>query len=221
MELRLNEVEVRVLGALMEKQLATPDYYPMSINALMNACNQKSSRDPVVAYDEQTVMKALDTLREKHLVWSFKGADSRVIKYGHTFEKPYDLDTRMLAVMSVLMLRGPQTPGEIKARTRQLFNFEAVEDVDATLDQLIQNETQPLAFRLPRLTGTKEHRYTHLLCGPVDVETLETALRADHRESVASALNEKVALLESEVQTLRAEMDQLREQFIQFKAQFE
>lgn len=221
MELRLNEVEVRVLGALVEKQLATPDYYPMSINALTNACNQKSSRDPVVSYDEQTVMKALDTLREKHLVWSFKGADSRVIKYGHTFEKPYDLDSRSLAVMSVLILRGPQTPGEIKARTRQLFNFEGVEEVEATLNQLIQNDTQPLVFRLPLLAGTKEHRYTHLLCGPVDVESLETALRADHRESSSAALNEKIASLESEVQALRAELSQLREQFTQFKAQFE
>jgi uncharacterized protein YceH (UPF0502 family) len=220
MELRLNEVEVRVLGALVEKQLATPDYYPMSLNALTNACNQKSSRDPVVSYDEQMVMKALDTLREKHLVWSFKGADSRVIKYGHTFEKPYDLDTRALAVMSVLMLRGPQTPGEIKARTRQLFNFDAVEDVEATLDQLIQNDTQPLVFRLPLLAGTKEHRYIHLLSGPIDTEALEVAIRADHREPTSS-LNERVASLESEVQTLRAQLDQLREQFDRFKAQFE
>lgn len=221
MELRLNEVEVRVLGALIEKQLATPDYYPMSLNALTNACNQKSSRDPIVAYDEQTVMKALDTLREKHLVWSFKGADSRVIKYGHTFEKPYDLENSGLAVMCVLMLRGPQTPGEIKARSRQLFNFEGVEEVDAALDQLIHNDTQPLAFRLPLVAGTKEHRYTHLLSGPVDVESLETAIRADHRESSSAALGEKVAALENEVQSLRAELDQLREQFIQFRSQFE
>jgi uncharacterized protein YceH (UPF0502 family) len=165
-------------------------------------------------------MKALDTLREKHLVWSFKGADSRVIKYGHTFEKPYDLDTRALAVMSVLMLRGPQTPGEIKARTRQLFNFEAVEDVEATLDQLIQNDTQPLVFRLPLLAGTKEHRYIHLLSGPIDTESLEMAIRADHRDS-SSPLNERVSSLENEVQALRAELDQLREQFDRFKAQFE
>ncbi|MEW6207597.1 MAG: YceH family protein [Acidobacteriota bacterium] len=220
MELRLNEVEVRVLGSLIEKQLATPDYYPMSLNALTNACNQKSSRDPVVAYDEQTVMKALDSLREKHLTWSFKGADSRVIKYGHTFEKPYDLDTRALAVISVLMLRGPQTPGEIKARTRQLFNFETVEDVEAALDELIRNDTQPLAFRLPLLAGTKEHRYTHLLSGPVDTQSLESALRADHRDS-SSALGEKVFALEREVEALRAELSQLREQFLQFKAQFE
>jgi hypothetical protein len=219
MELRLNEVEVRVLGSLVEKQLATPDYYPLSLNALTNACNQKSSRDPVVSYDEQTVMKALDSLREKHLTWSFKGADSRVIKYGHTFEKPYDLDTRALAVMSVLMLRGPQTPGEIKARTRQLFNFETVEEVEAALDELIRNDAQPLAFRLPLLAGTKEHRYTHLLSGPVDTQALESALRADHRDS--SALSEKVSALESEVQALRAELAQLREQFLRFKAQFE
>ena len=123
----LNEVEVRVLGSLVEKQITLPDYYPMTLNALVNACNQKSSRNPVVSYDEQTVQRALDSLREKGIAWVFKGADSRVLKYGHIFEKAYELNEREVAVMCVLMLRGAQTPGEVRSRTAPLYNFDSLD----------------------------------------------------------------------------------------------
>src|SRR5262245_6944956 len=131
MDAILNEVEIRVLGCLIEKQITLPDYYPLSLNALVNACNQKSSRNPVVSYDEQTVMRALDSLREKNLAWSFKGADSRVLKYGHVFEKPFEVDHKEMVVMSLLMLRGAQTPGEIRSRAVSLFNFHSLEEVEA------------------------------------------------------------------------------------------
>jgi uncharacterized protein YceH (UPF0502 family) len=217
----LNDVEVRVLGSLIEKKMSTPDYYPMSLNALVNACNQKSSRDPVVSYDEPMVNRALDSLRAKGFVWSFKGADSRVIKYGHQVEQAFDLHDRAVAALCVLMLRGPQTPGEIKARTKQMWDFESVEQVEEILEQLMANDIQPLVVRLPRQHGARESRYAHLLEGPIDVESLEGAARAESASSKSSAVGDRITRLEEEILSLRAELATLREQFLQFKSQFE
>ena len=216
----LNEVEVRVLGAMIEKQITLPDYYPLSLNAVTNACNQKSSRNPVVSYDEQTVMRALDSLREKGLAWVFKGADSRVLKYGHVFEKSYELNELEVAVMGVLMLRGAQTPGEIRSRANPLWNFDSLEEVEATIQGLIEKDTGALVVRLPRQAGTKESRFMHLLSGEVPVDYQEAAPR-EAPAPKARVDEERVIRLEEEVSALRREVAELRQQFLDFKKQFE
>lgn len=217
----LNEFEVRVLGALVEKQITTPDYYPLSLNAIINACNQKSSRDPVVSYDEQTVMRALDDLREKNLVYVFHGAEARVPKYGHIFPKSFDLNPQEVAVMCVLMLRGPQTAGEIRQRATPLHNFDSLAEVETTLQGLISREPQPLVARLPRQAGMKESRCAHLLSGPVEVEMSEVAPRAESAATRTRSENERLARLEEDVRTLREEVAALRQQLLDFRRQFE
>lgn len=220
MDFILNEVEVRVLGSLVEKKITLPEYYPLSLNALTNACNQKSSRNPTVSYDEQTVMRALDTLREKGLTWVFKGADSRVLKYGHVFEKSYELDDKEVAVLAVLMLRGAQTPGEIRTRCHPLWNFDNLEEVETTIQGLIEKDTGALIVKLPRQAGTKESRFMHLLAGDVSVDYQEAAPRE------ASAPrgrhdDERVAKLEEQVAALQGQLSELQQQFQEFKKQFE
>ncbi|HJQ69836.1 MAG TPA: DUF480 domain-containing protein [Blastocatellia bacterium] len=221
MDLLLNLVEVRVLGSLVEKQITTPEYYPLSLNALTHACNQKSSRDPVVSYDERTVTQALDTLRDKKLVWLFRGVDSRVPKYGHIFPEAFDLNNKEVAVMCVLMLRGPQTVGEVRGRTNALYNFESLSDVEAALEGLIDRDGQNLVMKLPRQVGMKESRYAHLLSGPIDVEEIEAALRTETRVGKAQALEERVNSLQEEVTRLREQLSTFEQQFSDFKKQFE
>jgi uncharacterized protein YceH (UPF0502 family) len=221
MDLTLNETEIRVLGALVEKQIATPEYYPLSLNALTHACNQKSNRDPVVAYDEQTVIQSLGSLREKKLVWLFKGADSRVLKYGHIFPEAFDLSDREVAVMCVLMLRGPQTVGELRSRTGHLHSFDHLSDVEATLQSLTEREGKPLVVKLPRQAGFKESRYAHLLGGPIIIEELEAAPGATSQGPRTHSLSERVSLLQTEVEALRRELSEMQEQFQQFRKQFE
>jgi len=220
MDFILNEVEVRVLGSLVEKKITLPEYYPLSLNALTNACNQKSSRQPVVSYDEQTVMRALDTLRDKSLTWVFKGADSRVLKYGHVFEKSYELDDKEVAVLAVLMLRGAQTPGEIRTRCHPLWNFDNLEEVEATIQGLIEKDTGALIVKLPRQAGTKESRFMHLLAGEVAVDYQEAAPR-EAGTSRGRVDEERVIKLEEQVQNLQKEFTELQQQFQEFKKQFE
>ena len=224
MNIILNEIEVRVLGCLVEKQITLPDYYPLSLNALMNACNQKSSRNPVVAYDEQTVTRALDSLRDKGLAWVFRGADSRVPKYGHVFEKGYELNEEEVAVLCVLMLRGAQTPGEIRTRCNPLWNFDSLEEVDATLQRLIERDTNPLVVKLPRQAGTKEARFMHLLAGEVKVDYEEAAPReasAPRTRVDEERLVKLEVKLEADVANLKQELAELKQQFLDFKKQFE
>jgi len=221
MDLILDPVEVRVLGSLVEKQTTTPEYYPLSLNALTHACNQKSSRDPVVSYDEKIVTQALDSLRDKKLVWLFRGVDSRVPKYGHIFPEAYDLNNKEVAALCVLMLRGPQTVGEVRGRTGALYNFDSLAEVEATLEGLVDRDGQNLAMKLPRLAGMKESRYAHLLCGPIAVEEIEVALRSESRPAKAQALEERVNGLQEEVARLREELASLQQQFSDFKKQFE
>jgi uncharacterized protein len=219
---QLDEFEVRVLGALIEKETATPEYYPLTLNALINACNQKSSRDPVVSYDEQTVSRTLQSLRDKKLAYVFSGADARVPKYGHLFAKAYDLAPGELALMCVLMLRGPQTPGELRSRTASLHNFEQLADVESALQDLAERDGEPLVVRLPRQPGTKESRYAHLLSGPVEVEQSPAA--APPRQSSthsAAPSSDRVARLEAEVAALRQSLAELQQQFSEFRKQFE
>ena len=216
----LNEYELRVLGALAEKHIATPDYYPMTLNALTNACNQKNHRDPVVSYDETIVAKALDGLREKNLAYVFHGSDARVAKYGHLFPKAYDLDPQETAVMCVLILRGPQTPGELRSRTPHLRNFESLALVEETLQRLATRD-EPLVVRLPRTAGTKESRYAHLLGGEINVEELATTVQPEPSTVRVRGENERIAKLEAEVETLKQELSELKTQFAEFRKQFE
>jgi uncharacterized protein YceH (UPF0502 family) len=217
-EALLSDVEVRVLGALAEKQVTTPDYYPLTLNALVNACNQISNRDPVVSFDERVVTEAIETLRGKNLVYIFYGSESRVPKYKHMMREVYTLSPAELAAMCVLMLRGPQTVGEIRGRTGRLHNFEGLMEVEATLDGLAQRDT-PLVTKLPRQAGRKEARYAHLLSGmPAVEESGEDNAPTSHARESSS---EKITRVEAEVETLRGEFAELRRQFEEFRKQFE
>src|SRR6202047_724583 len=175
MDLRLTENEVRVLGSLMEKDITTPEYYPLSLNALVNACNQKSNRDPVMQLDEGAVRSALEGLQQQRMAGPARGADSRVTKYEQRLQEVFNFMRPEIAVLCVLLLRGPQTPGELRGRTERLHRFETLEDVQSALQKLMQREP-PLAKVLPRQPGTKESRYAHLLAG--DVVEVETAVQA-------------------------------------------
>ncbi len=220
MNITLNEYELRALGALVEKHIATPDYYPMTLNALVNACNQKNHRDPVVSYDETTVARALESLREKNLAYVFHGSDSRVPKYGHVFPKAFDLSGAEVPLMCVLMLRGPQTPGELRSRTQHLASFETLAEVE-TLLQGLSSRDEPLVVKLPRQPGSRESRFAHLLGGPVEFEQSEIAPRAASSVQRTQVENEKITRLEKEVASLRQELSELQQQFADFRKQFE
>ena len=209
MDRLLNDVEVRVLGSLIEKEITTPDYYPLSLNALTNACNQSSNRNPVVHFDEQTVARATDTLRQKNLLHIVDKADSRVTKYRHVMAETMQFEIPEVAVMCVLMLRGPQTVGEIRTRSSRIYDFENLGEVETTLNSLIAREPA-LAIRLPRQTGQKEVRYAHLLSG-----------EAVTVEDQPATNDERIAKLEETTEELRREIEDLKSTFEQFKKQFE
>ena len=220
MDALMNAIEVRVVGALVEKQMATPEYYPLTMNALVNACNQLTGREPVVAYDERTVARALESLREKQLVWQVSAAGARVPKYEHRLSEKFNLAEQETAVLAVLMLRGPQTVGEIKGRTGRMYEFAELAEVEMTLESLITAEP-PLAVKLPRQPGTKESRYAHLLAGEVHIEEQAVEPRASAAVLEVRAENERLANLESEVDSLRQQLAELQQQFLDFKRQFE
>ncbi len=205
----LDASEVRVLGALMEKEATTPEYYPLSLNALVNACNQKSNREPVVSYDEDTVIDALDRLREKRLSLTITG-NGRVHKYSQRISETWNLGRRESAVLCVLFLRGPQTLGEIKDRSERMHNFADLAETEGMLDKLAAWPEGALVRKLPRQTGQKEQRYTHLLAGEPNVDaTAETP----------SAAPTRVEKLEYELDKLRTEFDELKQRFNQLEAQ--
>ncbi len=210
----LDAAEARVLGVLIEKEIATPEYYPLTLNALVNACNQKSNRDPAVDYDEATVEQALDGLRRKKLAATLSGAGMRVPKHRELFSEALNLGRRELALLCELMLRGPQTVGELHSRTERLHRFDGVEEVASCLDRLIGHQPEPLAIRLPRRPGTKEPRYAHLLCGEVAPDAVpEAPPRAQSQD--------RFAALEAEISELRREIDLLKRELAQFRKQFE
>lgn len=217
----LNPVEVRVLGSLVEKDITTPDYYPLTLNALTNACNQSSNRDPVVAFGEKDVVRALDSLREKALAYQFQGADSRVAKYGHKFDKFFSLQRPEVAILCVLMLRGPQTPGEIRGRTGRMHEFAGLGDVEAALDSLILRQPAPLVVKLPRQPGLKEQRYAHLLAGVVELPPAEFAPSPEPAVVEVRFENERLAKLEQDSASLRADLADLRRLFDDFRKQLE
>jgi len=220
MSLQLSEVEVRVLGALVEKEITTPEYYPLSLNALVNACNQKSNRDPVMNLDENAVRHALRSLTDQALVRS-AGGDSRVAKFEHRLNELYNFHRHEIAVLCVMLLRGPQTPGELRTRTERMYSFEDLEAVHSALHHLMRREP-PLAKILPRQPGTKESRYMHLLSGDVaPAEQPEPHPDAEAREAADTRDGERIAQLETEVVELRRELEALREQFAAFQKQFQ
>jgi uncharacterized protein YceH (UPF0502 family) len=219
MQLILSEIEARVLGSLIEKDITTPDYYPLSLNALVNACNQKNNRDPVMTVDETAVREALSTLQEKRLAGPASGADSRVTKYEHRLQEAFNFDRREIAIVCVLLLRGAQTPGELRGRTDRMYHFEALEDVVSTLDRLAHREP-PLTAVLPRQPGTKESRYMHLFSGDAPAQ-IDVARAAASAMASGGSTAERVAKLEEEVATLRAELVEVQQQLAAFRKQFE
>lgn len=228
--MKLTPIEARVLGSLVEKDITTPDYYPLSLNALVNACNQKNNRDPVMTLDEDAVCDALSGLQSQRLAGPASEADSRVTKYEHRLQEVYNFTRAEIAVLSVLLLRGLQTPGELRGRTERMHRFEGLDQVEAALQRLMQREP-PLAAVLPRQPGTKEARYAHLMSGDIDSAALEHAtVGLDHSavRSPAMAgsppdsdLRDRISRMEEEVVELRSRIDELTQELAEFRRQFQ
>lgn len=212
----LTETEVRVLGSLIEKQLTTPEYYPLTLNALAAACNQKSNRDPVMSLGETEIMAAVDRLRDENLVYLFYGSGSRTVKYKHMLPSVFEVDAAGVAVMAVLLLRGPQTIGEIRERTGRMHEFGDLNEVQATLDELSRRD-EPLIIKLERQPGQKEARYAHLLSGEVDASKMIAA----NERSAPVGSNERIEKLESEIERLSREFGEFRSMFEEFRKQFD
>lgn len=220
MRVTLTDEEARALGALVEKSLTTPEYYPLTLNALRAACNQKSSREPVVEYDESTVARAIEGLKEKHLLWVVSEAGARVSKYKHRFAEAFDLSEAEMAALCLLLLRGPQTAGEVRGRAERMHPFATPEEVERTFEALAALEEGPLTAKLPRQPGRKEHRWVHTFCGvpiissetsPERVDAAVATVRDDRArllalEAEVAALREEVAGLKSEVSSLKTEL---------------
>jgi uncharacterized protein len=206
----LTDIETRVLGALVEKQVTTPEYYPLTLNALTLACNQKNNRHPVTSYSESQVSAAVETLRERNLAYVFYGSTSRVPKFKHVMPEVMHLNHAEVALMCVLMLRGPQTPGELRGNASRLHEFNGLEEIEQTLNALMSREDEPLVVRLPRQPGQKEVRFAHLLSGEPKIEAVTFT---DHPQPVET--------LGQKVERLATEIEDLRRQFEQFKKQFE
>lgn len=214
----LNEVECRVLGSLVEKEITTPEYYPLSLNALLNACNQKSNREPIMNLDEAAVREALRSLEGQSLVRSVSPADSRVTKYEHRLQEAYNFYRHETAILCLLLLRGPQTPGELRGRSERMHSFDDLNAVQSSLQHLMKREP-PLVKALPRQAGTKETRYVHLLSA--DVERWESPSVGQSNADVGSTDEEKMKKLEEEIAALRNEIAELKQQFASFRKQFE
>ncbi|HEY3840130.1 MAG TPA: YceH family protein [Bryobacteraceae bacterium] len=212
----LDSEEVRVLGALIEKETTTPEYYPMSLNALVNACNQKSNRHPVVNYDEEIVLQAVDRLRDKKMAAVIVGG-GRVNKYAQRFSELLNLGRRETALMCTLLLRGPQTLGELSGRSERMHAFEDLDEVDRTLDRMASHEAGKLVTKLARVPGQKESRYAQLLSGEPPEEELAAVSAPASSTPVAA---DRISALENEVAALRSEVEELRRQLEAFQRQF-
>jgi uncharacterized protein YceH (UPF0502 family) len=207
----LSAEEVRILGVLMEKSKTTPEYYPMTVNAITVACNQKTSRKPVVQYDDQTVTLVLDTLKRKGLISTATGGSSRAIKYKHNFAIVFPVLPAEVSILCLLMLRGPQTPGELNTNSGRLYEFESLEDVQSVLERLSDPEL-PYVMQLPRKAGQKETRYTHLLSGTPDLSQLE--LEVESYAKPSSELETRLSKVEEELALLKADFDKLMKELI-------
>ena len=218
MNIVLNEVEARVLGALLEKEITTPDYYPLSLNSLVNACNQKSNRDPVMNLDEDSVRDALRTLHDNSLARSVSAADSRVTKYEHRLQEAFNFDRREAALFCELLLRGPQTPGELRTRAERMHPFDDLSAAQSALQRLMNREP-PLVKVLARQPGTKESRYIHLLSG--DAAPVNSTSGREVPAAPEPEKTDELSRLSSEMAELRRDMADLKQQFAAFRKQFE
>ncbi|AOM80275.1 YceH family protein [Pedobacter steynii] len=207
----LNAEELRVLGVLMEKSKTTPEYYPMTVNGITAACNQKTSRKPVVQYDEQTVVLTLDVLKRKGLISTATGGSSRSIKYKHNFAIVFPVTPQEVAILCLLMLRGPQTPGELNTNSGRLFEFESLEEVQSVLERLADAE-QPYILQLPRKAGQKEMRYIHLLSGTPDLSQDEAV--EEHYSKPASEIESRLAKVEQELAEMKEAFDKLMKELM-------
>ena len=231
----LTEIEARVLGALIEKEITTPEYYPLSLNALVNACNQKSNRAPEMHLDDDAVLQSLRTLEQKGLAGKGDNMEGRVKKYEHRLADAFNFTRPETAVLCELLLRGPQTPGELRSRAERMHHFDDLDSVNSTLRHLIERD-EPLAKLLPRQPGTKEARYTHLLSGEV-TSSVESASAAPSPSSTTKSVIafpqtartppalpdaiDRVTTLEQKVSTLEQEISDLKQQLANFRKQFE
>lgn len=218
----LTDIEVRILGSLLEKEVITPENYPLSLNALLAACNQTTNREPVMRLGEEEAAPVIVALRRGGLLRQIQPVGSRVTKFEHLMAEELKLDPRQLAVLGVLMLRGPQTPGELHTRTARLASFADLADLEAVLESLIAREPEPLVARLPRRQGQKEVRYAHLLSGePPEYEAPATADEPPRPTRRAQGEDDRVAALERTVEALRAEVAAVRAELDAFRAQFQ
>lgn len=208
MDFVLDPVETRVLGSLVEKDITTPEYYPLTLNALINACNQKSNREPAVSYDEDTVADAIDSLREKHLVGVLTGGSNRVPKYSHRLGERLNLGRRETAILCELMVRGPQTVGELKDRAGRMHRFSDIEEVESCLRGMAEYSGGPLVTQLARQPGRKEARYAHLLSGEAPAD--EPATHESAAPRVSGGMEARVSALESEVRELREQFARIQ-----------
>jgi len=215
MDIILNSSEVRILACLIEKEMTTPEYYPLSLNSLTNACNQKSNRNPIVSYDEGEVAHHLGSLQDKGLVRKTLASGGRVSKYLHTALDRFHLSRQEMAILCELMLRGPQTVGEVRTHTERMSVFESLEEVENTLQQLAEHDP-PLTLKLPREAGRKERRFMHLFSG--GLEALHD-LNAE-RDGIQTLPDDKIGKLEEEITRLRSELEELKRAFAEFRSQF-
>ena len=211
MSTELNEIEARIIGCLVEKENTTPDYYPLTLNALTNACNQKSNRNPVVDFDEEVVEKGIESLQRKDIVYLFYGSGSRTQKYKHLFSKVFDLDHPETAILCVLLLRGAQTLGELNQRTSRIYEFSGLDEVNQTVNSLIRRD-EPLIVGLPKQSGQKEGRFVHLMSGDVDVESFVYEAPKGTRTNNAE-LTQRVEKLEGELASLKGKFEEFQKQF--------
>jgi uncharacterized protein len=214
----LTDVETRVLASLVEKQATTPEYYPLTLHALTVACNQKNNRNPVTSFSEEQIAQAIESLREKNLTYVYYGSTSRVPKYKHVMPEVMHLNLQEMALMCALMLRGPQTPGELRSNASRLYEFSGLEEIEETLNALISHDSEPLVVRLPRQQGQKEVRFAHLLSGEVTIEAVPEQFVARRSTFPQS---DRVGKLEEDMTALKRQMEDLTRQFDEFKKQFE
>ncbi len=223
MDILLSSVEVRVLGALIEKELTTPQYYPLSLNSLINACNQKSNRNPIMNLDEETVKWTLDELRFKKLAWKTTAAGDRVSKYKHSISAVYKFTKKEVSILAELFLRGAQTLGELLTHTARFVEFKDLDEVETVVQNFIDTEAGPFVIKLPREIGRRENRYAHLFCGEVEVKVAAKKLEPLQESEIKKLQmeNKRLHVLEEEIALLKDELENLREEFIAFKKQFE